>query len=142
LNLFADWVAWQSLFKLLPTKRQQEQATIVRSLVHGLELAQVLIVTPLHTAARNGIWKTACWSILSPVDDIYEYFGSKVAMYFAWMNFYTTWLIVPGELRSEAKRLQGPSQSHFRSSALRLVDRDDRTGDMVSPDILPARRER
>ena len=70
----------------------------MRSLVHGLELAQVLTVTPLHTAERNEVWKAAFWSILSPVDAIYEYFGSKVAMYFAWMNFYTTWLVVPGEV--------------------------------------------
>ncbi|GAQ85181.1 hypothetical protein KFL_002230020 [Klebsormidium nitens] len=30
-----------------------------------------------------------------PLDDIYSYFGLKVAMYFAFLGYYTTWLVFP-----------------------------------------------
>jgi hypothetical protein len=34
--------------------------------------------------------------LFAPVDELHYYFGSEVAFYFAWMNFFTTWLVVPG----------------------------------------------
>ena len=49
----------------------------------------------------------------SNVDDICEYFGVKIAMYFAWLGMYTKWLVAPTVLgiitfilsmRSEATR--------------------------------------
>lgn len=30
-----------------------------------------------------------------PIDDVAQYFGEKVAFYFAWMEMYTRWLLVP-----------------------------------------------
>eukprot|EP00435_Cladocopium_sp_Y103_P015192 s677_g3.t1 len=35
------------------------------------------------------------WMILCPVDRIQRYFGSEVALYFAWMNHFTLWLLAP-----------------------------------------------
>ncbi|XP_015268066.1 PREDICTED: anoctamin-7 [Gekko japonicus] len=34
-----------------------------------------------------------CWYKYQPLDHIREYFGEKVAIYFAWLGFYTTWLL-------------------------------------------------
>ncbi|XP_042334842.1 anoctamin-7-like isoform X2 [Sceloporus undulatus] len=35
----------------------------------------------------------SCWYKYQPLDHIREYFGEKVAIYFAWLGFYTAWLL-------------------------------------------------
>jgi anoctamin-7 len=35
-------------------------------------------------------WK--CLFKFQPINEIEHYFGTKVAFYFAWLGFYTTWL--------------------------------------------------
>eukprot|EP00002_Diphylleia_rotans_P002752 TRINITY_DN1177_c0_g1_i1.p1 TRINITY_DN1177_c0_g1~~TRINITY_DN1177_c0_g1_i1.p1 ORF type:complete len:696 (+),score=177.06 TRINITY_DN1177_c0_g1_i1:52-2139(+) len=40
----------------------------------------------VQTWAKN--WRT------QPLDEIRDYFGEKVALYFAWLGFYTSWLIL------------------------------------------------
>ncbi|XP_037533840.1 anoctamin-7 [Nematolebias whitei] len=37
--------------------------------------------------------KWSCWSRYQPLDHIREYFGEKIALYFAWIGFYTGWLL-------------------------------------------------
>uniref|UniRef100_A0A8C3SPD3 Anoctamin n=1 Tax=Chelydra serpentina TaxID=8475 RepID=A0A8C3SPD3_CHESE len=34
-----------------------------------------------------------CWYRYQPLDHIREYFGEKIAIYFAWLGFYTAWLL-------------------------------------------------
>ncbi|KAF1793927.1 Major facilitator superfamily domain [Phytophthora cactorum] len=38
----------------------------------------------------SGVWKLS-----QPLDDVAQYFGERVAFYFAWMEMYTRWLVVP-----------------------------------------------
>ena len=35
------------------------------------------------------------WAIYQPIYIIRQYFGEKLAFYFAWLGFYTTWLFLP-----------------------------------------------
>ncbi|CAK9032945.1 unnamed protein product [Durusdinium trenchii] len=44
---------------------------------------------------RRSMWKEAIWMALTPVDRIQRYFGSEVALYFAWLNHFTLWLVAP-----------------------------------------------
>lgn len=36
--------------------------------------------------------------LFSSTDDICQYFGVKIAMYFAWLGMYTKWLVAPAVL--------------------------------------------
>uniref|UniRef100_UPI0037E9C662 anoctamin-7 n=1 Tax=Semicossyphus pulcher TaxID=241346 RepID=UPI0037E9C662 len=37
--------------------------------------------------------KWSCWRRYQPLDHIRAYFGEKIALYFAWLGFYTGWLV-------------------------------------------------
>ncbi|XP_051933320.1 anoctamin-7 [Hippocampus zosterae] len=52
--------------------------------VESLALRQILY----------GYWaQWSCWARYQPLDHIREYFGEKIALYFAWLGFYTGWLV-------------------------------------------------
>ncbi|XP_014862363.1 PREDICTED: anoctamin-7-like isoform X3 [Poecilia mexicana] len=42
----------------------------------------------------HGYWsKWSCWRRYQPLGHIRAYFGEKIALYFAWIGFYTAWLL-------------------------------------------------
>ncbi|XP_077578199.1 anoctamin-7 isoform X2 [Stigmatopora nigra] len=59
----------------LPKSQQPAQSLGLRQILYG------------HWAQ----W--ACWARYQPLDHIREYFGEKIALYFAWLGFYTGWLV-------------------------------------------------
>ncbi|GMH43041.1 hypothetical protein BSKO_10963 [Bryopsis sp. KO-2023] len=53
-------------------------------------------VTPIHRGKTiKTLWDKSKKSVLSPVTLYRDYFGEGVAYYWAWMNFYTLFLIAP-----------------------------------------------
>lgn len=50
-----------------------------------------------HESKRLELSKKWCfaWYSKQPIEDIREYFGEKIAMYFAWLGYYTTMLWIP-----------------------------------------------
>ncbi|KQK09402.1 hypothetical protein BRADI_2g47780v3 [Brachypodium distachyon] len=71
------------------------------SLLHRLENEGVVkLVFPLHDEVkrkhllRNWAlnWHDFTWQ---PIDEIYSYFGTKIATYFAFLGMYTRWLFFP-----------------------------------------------
>lgn len=79
------------------TPKRREAALALPSLVHALKLAEMVeVVMPLHELkGRKFVWAQALRRVLAPVHEIHAYFGSRVAYYFAWMNYFTTSLLAP-----------------------------------------------
>ncbi|XP_072334386.1 anoctamin-7 isoform X2 [Scyliorhinus torazame] len=54
-------------------------------------------VPPENLNPRQSLYKYwarwSKWYKYQPLDHIQEYFGEKIAIYFAWLGFYTTWLL-------------------------------------------------
>ena len=44
------------------------------------------------------LWRTNQYRLLTDEESIQRYFGEGVALYFAWMNCFTSWLVLPGLL--------------------------------------------
>lgn len=73
----------------------------------GLDPAQllkdecILAYTPLHDMVSLKLleakWLTFLqWPWHQPVDEIKNYFGEKIGLYFNWLGHYTSWLIIAG----------------------------------------------
>eukprot|EP00658_Telonema_sp_P-2_P062257 TRINITY_DN5092_c0_g1_i1.p1 TRINITY_DN5092_c0_g1~~TRINITY_DN5092_c0_g1_i1.p1 ORF type:complete len:734 (+),score=185.73 TRINITY_DN5092_c0_g1_i1:40-2241(+) len=59
---------------------------------HKLEEVRIL-----HDEAEQSKLMSALRGrVLVPVQEVRDYFGSEVAFYFAWLNFFTVWLVIPG----------------------------------------------
>lgn len=57
-------------------------------------------VFPLHDEIKRKqllrIWALNWWDITQqPIDEIYSYFGTKIATYFAFLGMYTRWMLFP-----------------------------------------------
>lgn len=56
---------------------------------------------PLKVTCKR-IWTSAKWTwdglLSQPLDSIAEYYGEDVAFYFAWMSFFSRWLVLPSLL--------------------------------------------
>ncbi|CAH8555096.1 unnamed protein product [Schistosoma rodhaini] len=68
-------------------------------MIPSLQSAGVILqIFPLHEPNElnklTSIWIRR-WVVLQPLDEIKEYFGTKVAFYFAWLGHYTYSLIFP-----------------------------------------------
>ncbi|XP_022715088.1 anoctamin-like protein At1g73020 [Durio zibethinus] len=71
------------------------------SLLLRLELEGIVKqVFPLHDETKRKkllrSWALNCWDFTSqPLDEIYAYFGTKIAVYFAFLGMYTRWMLFP-----------------------------------------------
>ncbi|EOY27034.1 Uncharacterized protein TCM_028984 isoform 1 [Theobroma cacao] len=77
------------------------QWEVGESLLRRLELEGIVRqVFPLHDETKRKKllrnWALNCWDFTNqPIDDIYAYFGTKIAVYFAFLGMYTRWMIFP-----------------------------------------------
>ncbi|KAL9247412.1 hypothetical protein vseg_020847 [Gypsophila vaccaria] len=73
-------------------------------LLRRLEIEGILKqVFPLHDETKKKkllrSWAFNWWDFTTqPIDDIYLYFGTKIAIYFAFLGMYTRWLLFPAAL--------------------------------------------
>ncbi|XP_021732770.1 anoctamin-like protein At1g73020 [Chenopodium quinoa] len=79
------WESWEPLLRKLETEGILKQ------------------VFPLHDEQKKKemlrSWALNFWDITrQPIDDIYLYFGTKIAIYFAFLGMYTRWLLFPAAL--------------------------------------------
>lgn len=82
--------------------KHEAARSVTHSFVAALKIAGVLeLCVPLDdhsdgaSGGRMSIWRGSKFQLLAPADSIFEYFGSHVALYFAWMNSFTSWLLLP-----------------------------------------------
>ncbi|XP_031488780.1 anoctamin-like protein Os01g0706700 isoform X2 [Nymphaea colorata] len=80
-NLYA-WHSGESLLKLMES------------------VGMIKKVYPLHVERKRKqlmqSWALNCFAFTSqPIDDIHSYFGTKIAVYFAFLGMYTNWLFFP-----------------------------------------------
>lgn len=74
------------------------------SLMHRLETEGIAKeVFPLHDELERKklfrTWALNWWDFTNqPIDEIYSYFGTKIAVYFAFLGMYTRWIMFPAVL--------------------------------------------
>jgi hypothetical protein len=67
---------------------------------HLLHKKKLLAFFPLHDRAatdeiKEKIWKWGIWPWNIPVEDVREYFGEKIALYYVFVGHYSFWLWIP-----------------------------------------------
>ncbi|XP_014270353.1 anoctamin-7 isoform X2 [Halyomorpha halys] len=62
-----------------------------------------------------------CWYKYQPLDHIREYFGEKIAIYFAWLGFYTGWLL-PAAIVGLLVFLYGVFTMRYNQLAVEVCD--------------------
>ncbi|KAK4774261.1 hypothetical protein SAY86_009196 [Trapa natans] len=63
----------------------------------------VKLVFPLHVETKRKnllrVWAWNWWDFTNqPIDEIYSYFGTKMAVYFSFLGMYTRWMLFPAGL--------------------------------------------
>ncbi|KAL0562287.1 hypothetical protein IC582_002739 [Cucumis melo] len=88
----------------LKCDEEEFQWKVGESLVRILESKKIVKqIFPLHDEIRRkkllGNWALNWWDITGqPIDEIYSYFGAKIALYFAFLGMYTRWMLFPAAL--------------------------------------------
>ncbi|XP_031385503.1 anoctamin-like protein At1g73020 isoform X2 [Punica granatum] len=73
-------------------------------LLQRLEAESIVkLVFPLHVEAKRKrllrVWALNWWDFTDqPIDEIYSYFGTKMAVYFSFLGMYTRWMLFPAGL--------------------------------------------
>ncbi|KAF7995991.1 hypothetical protein HCN44_008746 [Aphidius gifuensis] len=96
-QLYSLRATQQDVAGLPSAKLVEGEAVFPKCLSEGV-ISQVF---PLHEIPKleklQKHWVQTFLS-LQPIDDIYEYFGVKITMHFAWLRYYTMCLVVPTAL--------------------------------------------
>ncbi|XP_022964136.1 anoctamin-like protein At1g73020 isoform X2 [Cucurbita moschata] len=88
----------------LKCEEEEFQWNVGESLIRTLESKKIVKqIFPLHDEIRRkkllGNWALNWWEFTGqPLDEVYSYFGTKVALYFAFLGMYTRWLLFPAAL--------------------------------------------
>ena len=97
-SAFSATVRCKLLYYLLQAPPSVGGASI--NLTKMLKAKRILAIFPPHDRAKRlefiGSWvafNVMPWN--QPLDDVKDYFGEKIALYFAFMGHYTSWLALP-----------------------------------------------
>lgn len=88
----------------LKCDEEEFQWKVGESLIRTLESKKIVKqIFPLHDEIMRkkllGNWALNWWDFTGqPIDEVYSYFGAKIALYFAFLGMYTRWMLFPAAL--------------------------------------------